>query len=264
MRSRAPQMSRSPAIALLAALVVHGYSVSYAESAAPPGVQQGWFAVERTAIELVDAGTLESMSDVVDADKEITWQVYVPDSYDPNNPAGLMVYISPTRKGYMPSGWLPVIEQENLIFVSADRSGNRTPTKRRLFFAALAPYVLADDFKIDADRIYVSGFSGGGKAASIAAIHFSDLFTGAIYICGVEFLSDFTPAMLARAIPNRYVFLTGGRDFNRTLTGDIYARYERAGLANIHLMSIPSMGHDTPDRAHFQEAVDYLDQRGPD
>ncbi len=232
-----------------------------AEGPDEPDIQHGRFDVERTASELVDPSMLETMSDILDADKRITWQVYVPDSYDPNKPAGLMVYISPTRQGYMPSGWQPVFGEENLIFISADQSGNRTPTKRRMLFAALAPYVVAEDFEIDADRIYVSGFSGGGKVASIAAIHFSDLFTGAIYICGAEFLSDFSPTMLSGATSNRYVFLTGGRDFNRTLTGNIYGEYESAGITNIDLMSIPGMGHDTPDRAHFQEAINYLDQR---
>jgi len=240
---------------------MHWCTATYAQDPDEPDIQYGWSDVERKASELVDTSTLESMSDILDADKKITWKVYVPDSYDSDKPAGLMVYISPTRKGYMPSGWQPVFGEENLIFVSADQSGNRTPTKRRMLFAALAPYVVAEDFEIDSNRIYVSGFSGGGKAASIAAIHFSDLFTGAIYICGAEFLSDFTPTMLTKAMSNRYVFLTGGRDFNRTLTGDIYGKYERAGITNINLISIPAMGHDTPDRAHFQESINYLDQR---
>jgi hypothetical protein len=254
-------MHISPAIALIAFLVAHWCAATYAQDLDEPDIQYGRFDVERTASELVDPSTLESMSDILDADKRITWQVYVPDSYDPNKPAGLMVYISPTRQGHMPKGWQSVFGEENLIFISADQSGNRTPTERRMLFAALAPYVVAENFEIDADRIYVSGFSGGGKAASIAAIHFSDLFTGAIYICGAEFLSDFSPTRLTRAMSNRYVFLTGGRDFNRGLTRNIYGEYERAGLVNIILMSIPGMGHDTPDRAHFQEAINYLDQR---
>jgi poly(3-hydroxybutyrate) depolymerase len=248
-------------IALLAPLLLLWCVATNAEEGDEPGIQYGWFDLTRTAAEMLDPSTLESMSDVLDADKTITWQVYVPDSYNPSKPAGLLVYISPTRQGQMPSGWQPVFDDGNLIFISADQSGNRTPTKRRMLFAALAPYVVSSDFEMDPDRIYVSGFSGGGKAASIAAMNFANLFTGAIYICGAEFWPNVSPELLSKAKANRYVFLTGGRDFNRTLTGDIYAEYERAGMANINLMSIPSMGHDTPGRTHFQEAIDYLDQR---
>ena len=248
-------------IALLTPLLLLCCAATNAEEGDEPGIQYGWFDLTRTAAEMLDPSTLESMSDVLDADKTITWQVYVPDSYNPSNPAGLLVYISPTRQGRMPSGWQPVFDDENLIFISADQSGNRTPTKRRMLFAALAPYVVSSDFEVDPDRTYVSGFSGGGKVASIAAMNFANLFGGAIYICGAKFWTDVSPELLSKAKSNRYVFLTGGRDFNRTLTGDIYAEYERAGMANINLMSIPSMGHDTPGRTHFQEAIDYLDQR---
>ena len=161
----------------------------------------------------------------------------------------------------MPSGWQPVFDEQNLIFMSANQSGNRTPTKRRITFAALAPYVLSGRYEIDPGRVYVSGFSGGGKAASIAAISFANLFRGAIYICGAEFWDSVSPTLFSTAKSNRYVFLTGGRDFNRTLTGHIYAEYERAGMVNINLLSIPSMGHDTPNREHFEEAIRFLDER---
>jgi hypothetical protein len=248
-------------IALLAPLLLLWGTATCAEEGDEHDIQYGSFVVTRTASEMLDPSALENMSDVLDADKKITWKMYVPDSYDPGRPAGLMVYISPTRQGRMPSGWKPVFDDENLIFISADQSGNRTPTKRRMLFAALAPYVVSSDFEVDPDRIYVSGFSGGGKAASIAAMNFANLFTGAIYICGAEFWPDVSPELWSKAKSNRYVFLTGGRDFNRTLTGKIYGKYERAGLVNIILMSIPGMGHDTPDRAHFQEAINYLDQR---
>jgi len=248
-------------IALVAPLLLLWCAATIAEERDEPGIQYGWFDVTRTAVEMVDPSALENMSDVIEADKEITWQVYVPDSYDPSKPAGLMVYISPTRQGRMPSGWQPVFDGENLIFISANQSGNRTPTKRRMLFAALAPYVVSSDFEVDPDRIYVSGFSGGGKVASIASIHFANLFTGAIYICGAEFWSDIPPALRSKAMSNRYVFLTGDRDFNRTLTRNIYRKYERAGVVNINLMTIRGMGHETPDRERFREAIHYLDRR---
>lgn len=248
-------------MALLACLAMYWCAAAFAEDRDESDIQYGRFDVTRTAAQLVDDSTTQSMSGVIDANQGITWQVYVPDSYDPNKPAGLLVYVSPTELGQMPSGWQPLFDEENLIWISANRSGNTTRTKKRLLYAALAPYALSDRYEIDPDRIYVSGFSGGGKVASIASIHFANLFTGAIYICGTEFRSDVSPTLLSMARSHRYVFLTGGKDFNRSLTGRIYEKYKRAGMVNINLMTIPGMGHETPNRERFRDAIHYLDLR---
>lgn len=261
MQKQSPSLSRSVAITLFAFLAMHWCAATYADDRDESNIQYGRFDVTRTAAQLVDQLTTDSLSGVIDADESITWQVYVPDSYDPNRPAGLLVYVSPTELGQMPSGWQPLFDEENLIWISANKSGNTNRTKRRLLHAALAPYVLSDRYEIDPSRVYVSGFSGGGKVASIASIHFANLFTGAIYICGTEFRSDVSPTLLSRAQSHRYVFLTGGKDFNRSLTRRIYEEYKRAGMVNINLMTIPGMGHETPDRERFRDAIHYLDRR---
>jgi poly(3-hydroxybutyrate) depolymerase len=210
--------------------------------------------------DLIDPSIIESMSDSINADEDVTWRMYVPDSYTPSEPAGLLVYVSPTPKGQMPRGWQPVFDEQNLIFISADRSGNRTSTKRRLLFAALAPYLVSNKYEIDASRIYVSGFSGGGKVASLAAIQFANLFAGAMYICGAESWPNVDPALLSEAKQNRYVFVTGSQDFNHALTRKIFRNYEEEGMININLMTIRGMGHETPDEKRFRMAINYLDQ----
>ena len=261
MQYRRPHQISGTVAALLGAFILHVCSASYAVEPDDPNIQVGGFDIKRKASDLVDPAMLESMSDILDADANINWQVYVPEAYDPDKPPGILVYVSPMPLGQMPNGWQPLFDEENLIFISADQSGNRTLTKRRMLFAALAPYVLAQSYEIDPDRVYVSGFSGGGKVASIAVIQFANLFTGAVYICGVEFWSEIQPALQSRVMSNRYVFLTGGRDFNRDLTKKIYRRYERAGVPNIHLMDIAGMGHDEPGREDFRDAIHFLDKR---
>jgi len=252
---------RSPGLALLAWLVLSWCFSAYGDSPGETGNQRGRFDITRTVTQLIDQPTMESLSETLDPDDEITWQVYVPDSYDPSEPAGLLVYVSPTPYGRMPSGWQPLFDDENLIWISADRSGNRTRTKSRMLYAALAPYVLSDTYEIDPTRIYVSGFSGGGKVAGLVSLRFANLFTGAIYICGAEYIPIESEALHAAAISNRYVFFTGGKDFNRSLTRSVYRKYERAGLTNINLISISGMGHETPGRERFRQAVNFLDQR---
>lgn len=143
------------------------------------------------------------MSGVIRADEEITWKMYVPESYDANKPAGLMVYISPSPKGWMPRKWRPVIDETNQIWTSANRSGNRTHTAKRMLYAVLAPQIVERDYRIDADRTYLSGFSGGGKVAGMVSIDFANLFRGAIYICGAEHWTKHPPKLFQQVKDNR-------------------------------------------------------------
>jgi predicted peptidase len=201
------------------------------------------------------------VADVIKAEEEITWKMYVPQTYDPQKPPGLMVYISPTPKGWMPRKWQSVMDEKNLIWISANESGNRIVNVRRILFAVLGPQVAGRNYAIDSDRIYLSGFSGGGKVASTVAIDFANLFKGAIYICGVLHWKRNPPALYDQVKANRYVFLTGQDDFNKDLTKTIYRKYQIAGLRNIHLMDIPGMSHDLPGTKDFRRALNYLDDR---
>ena len=227
----------------------------------PQSTQYGRFEVSYSPAQLLDRSTLDSVSKIITADEEITWKMYVPETYDPNHPAGLLVYVSPTPKGSIPRKWRPVVKEENLVWISANRSGNNIHTSRRMLYAVLGPRVAARKYQIDSDRIYLSGFSGGGKVASMVAIDFAALFKGAIYICGTVHWTNHPPKLFEQIKTNRYVFLSGDEDFNRALTHSIYRKYQEAGLRNIKLMIIPGMQHSTPDSRDFRKAINYLDQR---
>jgi len=224
-------------------------------------IRYGQFEVMFTPSRLLDPATVKTMSPVIGADEEITWKMYVPDTYDAARPAGLMVYISPGQKGTMPRKWRSVINEKNLIWISANRSGNSVVPSRRLLFAALGPQIASEDYEIDRDRIYLSGFSGGGKVASIVAIDFAHLFKGAIYICGALHWERDPPNQFEQIKSNRYVFLSGDNDFNLESTMNVYQSYKDAGLSNISMMRIPGMGHSNPDAKGFRRAINFLDDR---
>ena len=95
----------------------------------------------------------------------------------------------------------------------------------------------------------------------MVAIDFTNLFKGAIYICGVLHWKINLPVLYDQVKANRYVFVTGKDDFNNDLTKNIYRKYPSVGLCNIHLMGIPGMAHKTPGTKDFRKAISYLDQR---
>ena len=223
-------------------------------------IQYGEFVATRTGAELVELLAAESLTDTFRENKEFTWYVYVPESYDPEKPAGLLVYISPIPQGYMPKEWKSVVDQQNLIVISAHNSGNHTRTKRRMLLAIVAPYVVFENYAIDTDRVYLSGFSGGGKVASVTAVNFPTLFDGAIFICGAEAWSNVDEEKLARANENRFVFVTGTRDFNRLQTKKMQRKFFDAGMTNSMLLNVPNMGHSTPGEDSFRDAILFLDE----
>ena len=228
-------------------------------SAVRSEVQFGQFEVTFTAAELLDPETIDTVSEFMDVNEDTVWKMYVPESYDPDVPAGLMVYISPSDKGWTPKGWRTVLDDANLIWISANASGNEVMRAKRMIYAVLAPQIAAASYKIDTDRIYLSGFSGGGKVSGMVAVDFANLFKGAIYICGAENRIDESSELFSQVKNNRYVFLTGSADFN--LTYRIYRRYESAGVKNIELIRVPRMSHSNPNTLYFRKAINYLDQR---
>ena len=224
-------------------------------------IQRGQLEVTYTISTLLDEVTTETVSGFMDVDAEVTWQMYVPESYDPSKPAGLMVYISPTDKGWLPRKWQQIINDSNLIWIAAHESGNEQIVAKRMLYAVLGPQIARAKYIIDPDRVYLSGFSGGGKVSGMVAINFANVFRGAVYICGAEHWLEDTPTHFAHVQKNRYVFLTGSNDFNRDLTYRIFRKYESAGLTNIDVINVPRMGHSNPPARYFQKAIDFLDLR---
>lgn len=223
--------------------------------------QTGVFRITASLAEVVGADTAENAAEIIAPDKPISWQVYVPPDYDPEDPPGLMVYISPTRSGDMPRGWQTVMDDRNLIYVAANKSGNRALVARRAVFAMVAPTLIGKRYRLNRERIYVTGLSGGGKMASMVATDHAHLFKGAIYNCGVDFWDEHPPRRFDEIKQNHYVFVTGTLDQALEPTRKVHAQYLRAGVENSKLMVIRDMTHRNPNRYDFDEAVAYLDSR---
>jgi predicted esterase len=216
--------------------------------------------IEMTLPQLVGHEQAEHYADIIDSDEVISWQLYIPANAS-SEPPGLLVYVSPTRSGRIHPRWRAVLDEQNLIYISADHSGNRIPTMRRMVLALMAVRAAATQYAFDVDRMMVSGFSGGGRVASILSTQYPEVFTGALYICGVDFWNKRRAPKVDKLIKNRFVFLTGSRDFNRDEVRNIHGRYVKAGAINSELLVIPGMTHELPDQKVLSQALDYLSAR---
>lgn len=204
-----------------------------------------------------------------------SFDVYVPDDYKRQTPYGLFVFINSSDKGGAPSGWLPALKQRRMIYVGPNNAGNdRDPVTRRAALALDAVYNLSQQYWIDPARVYISGNSGGGRAASWVAITWPDVFAGAQYHIGANAYRTVSaggmpmpasmplppPALFAQAkLNHRYAFITGDKDMNRAQMEAIAKGMLQDGFRYVSYFQIPGHGHEAPSAEWFAKGLDALD-----
>jgi pimeloyl-ACP methyl ester carboxylesterase len=111
---------------------------------------------------------------------------YVP-SHPPAQGYGLLVFVPPWENAMLPRGWAAVLDRRGVIFVSAANSGNEANIlDRRDPLALLAAHNIMQRFRVDPERVYIGGFSGGSRVALRLALAFPDLFRGVFLNAGSD------------------------------------------------------------------------------
>jgi len=207
-----------------------------------------------------------------------TYELYVPADYDSDAPYGLIVWVSPSDSGRPPENWLSRFDQHRLIWVGADRSGNKQPLNRRFGLALDAAYNMPRRFHIDRNRLYIAGLSGGGRVSSILAISYPEVYQGGMYIVGCNYYKQFPtlkdpnkywpalfhppagPLLRLAKRSGRYVFLTGEHDGNRDQTLTYYKAYKADGFTHATYFEVPGMGHTYPPADWLEQGIEALDE----
>ncbi|WP_395749282.1 alpha/beta hydrolase family protein [Prosthecobacter sp.] len=204
------------------------------------------------------------------------FDIIVPKKYKKGDPHGLFIWISPSNAPSLSPEWEAVLADKKLIFVGAHNSGNNREVFARMRMAVDANDNLRNLYDIDDQRVYVSGFSGGARVASMLGVTYAEMFTGTIAFMGVNFYTDIvtldkTEVFEARYIPHdeilglaktdcRYVLVTGEKDFNLKNTSAVFENgFKKEGFKSVELMNIPAQGHQPPKAEWLIKALDYLD-----
>ena len=251
-------MNRLLSFLLILALAAIAHAQESADTDTDPDTDRvGRFEISETTLSLLGEQSSQDFQVIIPNDQAITWQVVVPKSYNKAQPAGVLVYVSPSNSGKIPKAWPEILAKRNLIWVSANESGNKINPHLRIAYATLAVAAVAKRYSVDTERVYVSGFSGGGKIASVTISEYPQLFKGGIYICGV--LSHATKSdNLELLKQNRHVFVTGRKDFNYEPTKIAYRKYKKAGIDASELLVIPKLKHQNPNAEGIDQALSFL------
>jgi hypothetical protein len=207
--------------------------------------------------------------------KEEKFRLLVPKSYTHEDKWGLFVYVNPGDDAGIPDGYEPILEKHRLLAIAAYKTGNERNVVDRFRLALDAEHNMVRRFNIDPGRVYVSGFSGGGRIASMLAVAYADVFPGGIPFCGANFYTNipsepgkvwptnYTPAADPLRIAKstaRYVLVTGEKDMNLKNTRAVYdSGFKKEGFKHAMVMEVPGMGHTPPPAEWFDKGLDFLD-----
>ena len=215
-------------------------------------------------------------------EEEQMW-VRLPEGYGGDRPAGVLVWVSPSEHWRIPPQFFPTLDDLNLIACGFDRAGNFRKTRDgsthgivdrlQLMFDALQ--TTRSMFSVDDERVYITGFSGGGRVSSILTCTFPEVFRGAVPIVGLD---GYKPAYVAEGkyVPGRFPkpkgprwklleqrrmwALTGSKDYNLIEMQARVKAMEEDGL-QVRLHSTPGHEHgDMPREETVREAVEWIDE----
>lgn len=122
--------------------------------------------------------------------KQQRFQLYVPKTYRAERAWPLVVFVSP---GDDPLGWRywqKGCESSEVLFCAAFGAGNNCPPGKRIRIVLDMLDQVRRDYRIDPDRTYVTGFSGGGRVACTLGFSIPEYFGGVIPVCGTNPLNS--------------------------------------------------------------------------
>jgi predicted esterase len=183
---------------------------------------------------------------------------------------GLLVFVSPYDGFALPPGWAAVLAREGLALISARASGNDQDMLERRVPLALNGYAYAiRHYPIDPARVYIAGFSGGGRTAQLVGVAYPDVFRGILGFSGSDPFGGTAvappPPELMRLLQARtqIVQSTGTAD-EVNIAIDSRSRRSMADLciANLGHADMPRLGHGLPGGSGLSRALKLL-QRPP-
>ncbi len=195
------------------------------------------------------------------------FDLYVP-ALPPSRGYGLLVWIPPNEEGRsVPRSWRRELDRRGMIYVAPRGAGKmQNLVERRIPLAVHAAYNVMLKYPVDPTRVYVGGFSGGGRAALRTLVAYPDLFRGGVLNAGSDELDGSQMTLPAAELVellqsrSRLVYVTGAQDLpNRRMDERSRASAVRLCIPGVHAISMGGVGHAPPDGLHFARAIEAME-----
>lgn len=222
-------------------------------------VLTGMFRLTRTTTDLVGAPMAEQLESIVPVEEKLRWQVFVPDSYDRNDPPGIFVYIDPRGGGAIPDQWRQTFENHNLIWISSRNNEGRPALAKQVWTAMLAWRAVDQQYALNLNRLYVAGSHDSVNAAVNVMISAPE-FVGGVYVSESVYWGK-DKSGLESMQRKHHVFMTGRNDKAESRVRDDVKRYEQDGIYNVKLIFEREGLRSPPEAKHIDEALSYLESR---
>lgn len=254
---------------LTVSLLLSGMLTAAAADPPRPGYQASVKIAAPTRLDWTFALANQSLAtppkgwvDDYDSTKQ-TYELFVPKGFDARKPQAAILFISPGEKPMGHASWQQACQELGVILAGPHAAGNDCPMQRRVRIVMDVLDDLRRKFKIDPDRTYLAGFSGGGRVACAIGFALPEYFGGVIPICAGGELRE--ESWLRQRVIDRLsvALLTGENDFNR---GEV-ERWRQPMLADLGLRArawtCPKLGHAVPGGKGLVEVFRWLEEGLP-
>lgn len=193
-----------------------------------------------------------------------------------SRPVGVLVWVSHDDEGAPPvEAWREVLARRRIVWAGLNGAGNHVDGRERARRAieALIKIDRVPALRVDADRWYVGGFSGGARVASLAAMEYAHSFKGAVLAGGVGYFRDVPvkadgqvlravfeePPKWGYARHNRFALVVGAEDEWRNPALAVAERMRRDDFEHVAAFEVPDLGHEPPPAEWFDKAMEFID-----
>lgn len=205
---------------------------------------------------------------------DVAGLVRLPEDFDAKIAAGLLVFVHAAPEAAIPQAITGVADELGFICVSAANVGNDQTVADRLQRTFDVIETVRTRYLIDADRVYLTGISGGGKITTHAFFGFPEIVKGGVPVVAISvyeqlkradgkyYRGDFpkpSERRMNELREHRLACITGDKDGN----------YEHITLAiklmlrdrlDVKLFDVPGMGHEFAKAETFAESMRWVDE----
>lgn len=184
--------------------------------------------------------------------------VFIPYNYSKRKSFGLVLFLHSGKSAIPSNSYRKILRKKRLLWVGFDVMKKKVSAGNELL-ALAATYEMQRIFNIDYERIYIAGFSHGGKIASSMVLNYPHIYKGAVLMGGAA-ISHLSPKFFYVRRNTPIVFATSDWDYNFSEVFGVYTNLLLNGFKHIHFLQENHKGHSLLYSNNFYKALNILDK----